>query len=312
MNQSMLVMPHLLAINTLDQEKILYLLDRADYFLKTAVEKKAMLETLTGRVMMNLFFEPSTRTRNSFEIAGKRLNAIVLSPDVKQSSTIKGELLSDTIRNIESMGVELLVVRHPDNHLADFLAAESRTGIAIVNAGDGSHEHPTQALIDLMTIRQHHPDFSKLTVAIIGDVLHSRVAHSLASGLRIMGVPSVRVIAPKEFAPQWDEKNIAIYDDIDAGLQDADVVYVLRIQKERLKQSEQFFSDEQYCKQFGLTQMRLTAAKPHAIVMHAGPVIRGVEIESSVADGPQSVILQQTHNSVAVRMAVIETLMLQK
>lgn len=303
------VMHHLLTMQSLDQKKITYLLDRAEYFLKTAVAKQEVLDTLRGKVIVNLFFEPSTRTRNSFEIASHRLGAIVLSPDMKQSSTTKGELLIDTIRNLEAMGASLLVIRHPDNHLAHFLSTELKAQVAVVNAGDGSNEHPTQTLLDLMTIRQHFKTFSELTVAIVGDVAHSRVARSLIIGLHLMGVGKIRVIAPDYFTPADGELgNVEISHSMETGLADVDIVYMLRIQKERMN-PEQHPKDDHYFKKFGLTEERLLLAKPSAIVMHPGPMNRGIEIESSVADGSQSVILQQTQNSVAVRMAVLETLL---
>ena len=302
------VLHHLLTMQALDKEKILYFLARADEFLKTAIAKNSVLDTLTGKVVVNLFFESSTRTRNSFAIAAKRLNALLLSPNMKQSATIKGELLIDTIRNFEAMGVSLLVIRHPDNHLAQFLSVELQTEIAVVNAGDGSNEHPTQALIDLMTIRQHCADFSAITVAIVGDVLHSRVAHSLVTGLKIMGVKNIRLVAPDYFSPEHSDMiDVDIFHDMDAGIENVDVIYMLRIQKERMDVA-QYPKEAHYFKQFGLTHDRLLLAKRNAIVMHAGPINRGIEIESSVADGPQSVILQQTKNSVAIRMAVIEAL----
>lgn len=300
---------HLLSMQSLDQQKITYLLDRAEVFLKTVIAKQDVLTTLRGKVVVNLFFEPSTRSRNSFEIAAHRLGAIVLSPNMQQSSTIKGELLIDTIHNLEAMGAALLVIRHPDNHLAQFLSAELKTEIAVVNAGDGSNEHPTQTLLDLMTIRQHVKDFSKLTVAIVGDVSHSRVARSLIMGLRMMGVERIRVIAPDYFTPDHAElAHVDVFHAMDVGLRDVDIIYTLRIQKERMS-TEQRPKDDQYFKQFGLTVERLALAKPGAMVMHPGPMNRGIEIESSVADGSQSVILQQTQNSVAVRMAVLETLL---
>ncbi|OGT41804.1 MAG: aspartate carbamoyltransferase [Gammaproteobacteria bacterium RIFCSPHIGHO2_12_FULL_40_19] len=303
------VLHNLLSMQALDAKKITYLLDRADYFLKTAVAKQEVLTTLRGKVIVNLFFEPSTRTRNSFEIAEHRLGAIVLSPDMKQSSTTKGEILIDTICNLEAMGASLLVIRHPDNNLTHFLASELKTKIAVVNAGDGSNEHPTQTLLDLMTIRQHYPDFSRLTVAILGDVSHSRVAHSLIIGLRLMGVERIRIIAPDYFTPEdADLAHLDVFHSMDDGLNNVDIVYALRIQKERM-QPEQRPKDDQFFKNFGLTEARLALAKQNAIVMHPGPMNRGVEIESSVADGSQSVILQQTQNSVAVRMAVLETLL---
>lgn len=300
---------HFLTMRSLSAENITYLLDRAEFFLKTTIATQAVLTTLRSKVIANLFFEPSTRTRNSFEIAEHRLGAIILSPDMKQSSTIKGEILIDTIRNLEAMGASLLVIRHADNNLTEFLAAELRSHIAVVNAGDGSNEHPTQTLLDLLTIRQHYKNFAELTVAIVGDILHSRVARSLIIGLQIMGVKKIRIIAPKTLTPADAElMQTDVFHTLETGLKDADIVYTLRIQKERM-QPEQRPKDEQYFKDFGLTQEKLELAKPTAIVMHPGPMNRGVEIESSVADGPQSVILQQTQNSVAIRMAVIETLL---
>ena len=237
------------------------------------------------------------------------MGAIVLSPDMKQSATAKGEILVDTIRNLEAMGAAALVIRHPDNNLAHFLAAELKTGVSVVNAGDGSNEHPTQTLLDLMTIRQHFKDFSDLTVAILGDVMHSRVARSLIIGLRIMGVNRIRIIAPEYFTPPESEVvNLDVFHSMEDGLRDVDIVYSLRTQKERMP-AEQRPKDDQFFRQFGLTEARLSLAKPHAIVMHPGPMNRGIEIESAVADGPQSVILQQTQNSVAVRMAVLEMLL---
>lgn len=302
---------HFLSMQLLDAEKITYLLDRAEYFLKKVVAHNMVLDTLHGRVIANLFFESSTRTRNAFEIAGKRLGAIVLSPDMKQSATIKGELLIDTLHNLQAMGVELFVIRHPNNNLAQFLAGELKTHVPIINAGDGSNEHPTQALLDLMTIRQHFQvqTWPKLTVAIIGDVKHSRVARSLIAGLHMMGVERIRIIAPKNF--QMDDAKamrVDVFDQLTIGLPDVDIIYVLRIQKERMPANE-CPNDEQYFKSVGLTQERLMLAKPSAIVMHPGPINRGVEIESAVADGPQSAILQQTKNSVALKMAVIETIL---
>ncbi|EKD77922.1 MAG: hypothetical protein ACD_42C00117G0001 [uncultured bacterium] len=300
---------HLLTMQSLDVKQITYLLNRADYFLKTVIAKQSVLNTLHGKVIVNLFFEPSTRTRNSFEIAAHRLGAIVLSPDMKQSSAAKGEIIIDTVRNLEAMGASLLVIRHPDNHLAQFLAAEVKTEISVVNAGDGSNEHPTQTLLDLLTIRQHFSDFSKLTVAIVGDIAHSRVARSLIIGLNLMGVKNIRIIAPDYFTPSDTEfSHVEIVHSMESGLKNVDIIYTLRIQKERID-TKLHPKDDHYFKQFGLTEEKLALAKPTAMVMHPGPMNRGIEIESSVADGSQSVILQQTRNSVAVRMAVLEMLM---
>lgn len=305
-----LTMHHLLSMQSLNEKMITYLLDRAETFLKTVVAKQAMLDTLRGKVIVNLFFEPSTRTRNSFEIAAKRLGAIVLSPDMQQSSTKKGELLIDTIRNLEAMGASLLVIRHPDNHLANFLATELNASLSIVNAGDGSNEHPTQTLLDLMTIRQHFQTFAHLTVAIVGDVAHSRVARSLVIGLQTMGVTNIHLVAPDYFTPTEDNMitGVHFFDSMEEGLRNVDIIYMLRIQKERIT-PELHPKDDHYFKKYGLNEARLLLAKPAAIVMHPGPMNRGIEIESSVADGSQSVILQQTQNSVAMRMAVLEMLL---
>ena len=299
----------LISMESLDLEKINYLFDRSSYFLKNCVEKDQVLDTLSGQVIVNLFFESSTRTRNSFEIAAHRLGAIVLSPNLAQSATTKGELLIDTIHNLEAMGAKLLIIRHAENNLAQFLAAELSANVGIINAGDGSNEHPTQALLDLFTIKQRVTDFSSLTVAILGDVAHSRVARSLIIGLRLMGVERIRIIAPDYFMPDSDDTLRAdLFNELDAGLADVDIVYVLRIQKERMTEA-QYPDEGAYFKAFALTQEKLALAKPDAIVMHPGPMNRGIEIESAVADGPQSVILSQTQNAVAVRMAVIETVL---
>lgn len=299
---------HLLSIEALNADQINYFLDRAQTLQDDVVTKDKVLDNFTGQVVANLFFESSTRTRNSFEIAAHRFNMIVLSPNMNQAATKKGELLIDTIRNFEAMGARLLVIRHSDNNLAHFLANECQS-IAIINAGDGSNEHPTQTLIDLLTIKQHFNDFSKLTIAISGDISHSRVARSLVAGLRIMGTKEIRLIAPDYFMPDPTEfPGTTCVNSFDDGVKDADIVYCLRIQKERMD-PKQHPKESDYFNTFGLTQEKLALAQKGAIVMHPGPINRGIEIESSVADGSQSVILQQTRNSVAVRMAVIETLL---
>jgi len=304
------LMQHFFGIKFLDQKTLLYLLDRAIYLYDSVISKNKVLDTLQGKVIANLFFESSTRAKNSFEIAEHRLGAIVLSPNMKQSSTNKGELLIDTVRNFEAMGASLLVIRHSQNNLAQFLAMESTTGISVINAGDGYNEHPTQALIDILTIRQHFPDFSNRKIAICGDIAHSRVARSLVLALQLMNIGKIHLIAPKNFIPVDDEdySKCEFFEQMDAGIKDVDIIYMLRIQKERMNETEHP-KDELYFKEFGLTKKRVALAKTGAIVMHPGPINRGIEIESSVADGPQSVILQQTKNSVAVRMAVVETVL---
>lgn len=308
--QKTLQLRHLLSIGSLDRDTITQLLDRAEYFLKKVVRTSHVLEAARGKVVANLFFEASTRTRNSFEIAANRLGAIVLSPDMKQSATLKGELLIDTIHNLEAMGANALVIRHPDNNLAQFLAAELQTEVAVINAGDGSNEHPTQTLVDLMTIRQHFPDLSNLTITIVGDLKHSRVARSLVVGLKMMGVGRIRLVAPDYFLPEEASvfEGLDTFNSMDAGLQGADIIYMLRIQKERMDENEHP-NELDYFSEFGLSKEKLTMAKPGALVMHPGPMNRGVEIESFVADGSQSVILQQTQNSVPLRMAVLEAVL---
>lgn len=300
---------HLLSTENLDKDTITYLLDRADHLLEKQIQGEQQLNSLQGKVIANLFFEPSTRTRNSFEIAAKRLGAIVLSPEMSGSATSKGESLIDTIHTFEAMGAAAFVIRHREDYTAQFVASELQSSACVINAGDGMHQHPTQALLDLLTIRQHKKTFEPLTVAIIGDIAHSRVVGSIVPALKNMGVSDLRLVAPKLFIPKnVDSWGVEVFHSLEQGLQGADVVMALRIQKERIQDSDipdmnQFFAE------YGLTQENLSFAKRDAIVMHPGPLNRGVEIDSSVADGPQSVILQQVRNGVAVRMAVLDTML---
>lgn len=266
-------------------------------------------QTLQGKTIINCFFEPSTRTLCSFELAAKRLGATVINFNAATSSTIKGETLLDTMKTLDAMQVDAFVVRHSDNGVMEKLTAEFNW-VSIVNAGDGTNEHPTQALLDIATIRAHKPDFKPLNVAIIGDIAHSRVAHSNIHALRILGAAEIRAIGPADLVPSsLQEIGATIYHDIDQGLRDADVVMALRIQRERMQKSE-IPNDAEYFYQFGLTTDRLQLAKPDAIVMHPGPMNRNVEIASDVADGPQSVILEQVNNGVWARMAVLQSLLL--
>lgn len=301
------ILHHLLEIEALDRKTITHLLDKADFFLKTALAKNTLLDNLNGQVMVNLFFEPSTRTLNSFEIAGKRLGAMVLSPDLNRSSTIKGESLLDTIHTLEAMGTKIFVVRHPDNHTVQFITSELTTSAHVINAGDGTHQHPTQALLDLLTIRQLKTNFENLKVAIIGDISHSRVAKSLVLGLSIMGTKDIRLICPTAFIPndisKWPAKLVK---SMQEGLSEADVIMTLRIQKERLDKTS-IPNEKEYYENYGLTHEKLIDAKQDVIVMHPGPLNRGVEIESKVADGQHSVILKQVQNGVAVRMALLDS-----
>jgi aspartate carbamoyltransferase catalytic subunit len=252
-----------------------------------------------------MFFEASTRTRTTFELAAKRLSADVLNLNIGVSSTSKGETLLDTLRNIEAMQCDMFVVRHAESGAAEFVARHVQPHIAVLNAGDGRHAHPTQAMLDMFTIRRHKGRFSELSVAIVGDILHSRVARSQIHALNILGTGEVRVIAPKTLLPAHVESlGVKVFHDLHRGLRDADVVIMLRLQRERM-QGALLPSEQEYFRQYGLTTKRLAVAKPDVLIMHPGPINRGVEIDSSVADGPHSVILEQVTNGIAVRMAVM-------
>lgn len=261
---------------------------------------------LAGKTVMNLFFENSTRTRTTFEAAQKRLGANVLNLDIARSSTNKGETLRDTLWNLEAMSADMFVVRHFASGAAHFMATEVTPNVAIINAGDGWHAHPTQAMLDMLTIYREAPKpFDELSVAIIGDIKHSRVARSDISALQTLGVKNIRVIAPKTLLPKGISRyGVSVFENIDKGVADVDVIIGLRIQNERIG-SPLLPSTSEYFKMYGITENRLKLAKPNALVMHPGPMNRGVEIASGVADGKQSVILKQVNNGIAVRMAVM-------
>ena len=298
---------HLLTLEDLPRAQLEILLARAAELRPVALG--GGLDALRGHTVANLFFEPSTRTRSSFQLAARRLGAEVLNFEVAQSSARKGESLLDTLRNLEAMGADLFVVRHPESRAVAELAIQAGPGTAIVNAGDGRNAHPTQGLLDMLTIRQHKgEDFSRLTVAIVGDVRHSRVARSDLHALRTLGAGEIRVAAPPSLLPEARElAGARVFDSLDAALEGADVVMMLRLQRERMEEGL-VPSLEAYHAEWGLSRARLVRAKPDAIVMHPGPMNRGVEIDDAVADGPQSVILQQVSNGVAVRMAVLAQL----
>ena len=261
---------------------------------------------LAGKTVMNLFFENSTRTRTTFEAAQKRLGANVLNLDIARSSTNKGETLRDTLWNLEAMSADMFVVRHFASGAAHFMATEVTPNVAIINAGDGWHAHPTQAMLDMLTIYREAPKpFDELSVAIIGDIKHSRVARSNISALQTLGVKDIRVIAPKTLLPKGISRyGVSVFENIDKGVADVDVIIGLRIQNERIG-SPLLPSTSEYFKMYGITENRLKLAKPNALIMHPGPMNRGVEIASGVADGKQSVILKQVNNGIAVRMAVM-------
>ncbi|MBL8396977.1 MAG: aspartate carbamoyltransferase catalytic subunit [Candidatus Accumulibacter sp.] len=300
---------HLLSIEGLPREVIIHILDTASSFLKVSTRDVKKVPLLRGKSVFNIFFENSTRTRTTFEIAAKRLSADVINLDVTRSSTAKGETLLDTVDNLVAMHADMFVVRHAASgapHLiADHLQRIGRNDVHVVNAGDGRHSHPTQGLLDMYTIRHYKKSFGELTVAIVGDILHSRVARSDINALTILGAAEVRAIAPETLLPTEIRKlGVRVFHDMAAGLRDCDVVIMLRLQNERMN-GALLPSAREYFRCYGLTPEKLALAKPDAIVMHPGPMNRGVEIHTEVADGPQAVILPQVTFGIAVRMAVM-------
>ncbi|MYZ46685.1 aspartate carbamoyltransferase catalytic subunit [Propylenella binzhouense] len=296
---------HLLGIEGLSQQEITHLLDLAESAIDVSRQIEKKKATLRGRTQINLFFEASTRTQSSFELAGKRLGADVMNMAVAASSVSKGETLIDTAMTLNAMRPDLLVVRH---HAAGAVALlAQKVECSVINAGDGAHEHPTQALLDALTIRRHKGRLQGLTVAICGDVLHSRVARSNILLLGAMGA-KIRVVAPSTLLPRAVERlGVTAFTTMKEGLADADVVMMLRLQRERMH-AAYVPSVREYFRFFGLDQEKLSRARPDAIVMHPGPMNRGVEIDPMIADGVQSVIREQVEMGVAVRMAVLEAL----
>lgn len=297
---------HLLTTEGLPVHMLREILDKAETFIDFHDKRKIKkVPLLHGKSVFNVFFENSTRTRTTFEIAAKRLSADVVNLNIGSSSTSKGETLLDTVDNLCAMHADMFVVRHSSSGAAHLIAQHVAPNIHVINAGDGRHAHPTQALLDMYTIRHYKKEFHNLRVAIVGDILHSRVARSQIHALTTLGVPEVRVIAPKTLLPTMVEKlGVQVYHDMRRGLKDVDVIMMLRLQNERM-QGAALPSAQEYFKYFGLTEEKLSCAKPDAIVMHPGPMNRGVEIDSAVADGPHSVILSQVTFGIAVRMAVM-------
>jgi aspartate carbamoyltransferase catalytic subunit len=298
---------HLLGLEGLPRDVIIRLLDRAQQLQQHADYGARLRTTLQGTAVCTLFFEPSTRTRSSFQLAATRLGADVLNFEASTSSTSKGETASDTFRNIEAMGVRGFVVRHKTDGAAAVLADIANAGTAVVNAGDGRREHPTQGLLDMLTVRQAKgDDFSRLKVLIVGDVRHSRVARSDLHAMRTLGVGEIRVCGPRSLLPEDDTlRGCTVTGDLDAALDGIDVVMMLRLQRERMQEGL-ISSVDDYHADYGLDIERLRFAARDAVVLHPGPMNRGVEIDDAVADGPQSMILRQVANGVAVRMAVLE------
>jgi len=299
---------HLLTIEGLPASILVQILDTAASFVSVGEREVKKVPLLRGKAIFNLFFEPSTRTRTTFEIAAKRLSADVLNLNIATSSQTKGETLLDTVDNLSAMNADMFIVRHSQSGAAHLIARHVGPHIHVVNAGDGRHAHPTQALLDMFTIRHYKGGFNDLCVAIVGDILHSRVARSEIHALTTLGVPEVRVIAPRTLLPtQVENLGVHVFHDMGRGLAGADVVIMLRLQSERMD-GALLPSAEEFFKYYGLSAEKLARAKPDAIVMHPGPMNRGIEIDSSVADGRQSVILPQVTFGIAVRMAVMSIL----
>ena len=299
---------HLLTLEGLPREIIVNILDTAASFVGVTEREVKKVPLLRGKSVFNLFFENSTRTRTTFEIAAKRLSADVINLNISTSSTAKGETLLDTVDNLSAMHADMFVVRHAQSGAAHMIARHVGPDRHVINAGDGRHAHPTQGLLDAYTIRHYKRDFTQLSVAVVGDILHSRVARSLIHVLNILGTPEVRVIAPQTLLPTHVESlGVRVFPDMRQGLQGVDVVVMLRLQNERMG-GALLPSAQEFFKYYGLTPDKLAAAKPDAIVMHPGPMNRGIEIDSAVADGPHSVILPQVTFGIAVRMAVMSIL----
>jgi aspartate carbamoyltransferase catalytic subunit len=299
---------HLLSIEGLPRAVLHNILDTAGTFLSVNDREVKKVPLLRGKSVFNLFFENSTRTRTTFEIAAKRLSADVINLDIAKSSAAKGESLLDTIANLSAMHADMFVVRHSESGAPYLIAQHCAPHVHVVNAGDGRHAHPTQGLLDMYTIRHYKQDFTNLTVAVVGDIVHSRVARSDINALTTLGVPEIRAVGPKTLVPSdLKEMGVRVCHDMVEGIKGADVIIMLRLQNERMS-GAMLPSAGEFFKNYGLTQEKLAHAKPDAIVMHPGPINRGVEIDSSVADGKQSVILPQVTFGIAVRMAVMSTI----
>lgn len=299
---------HLLSTEGLPAEILRQILDTSQSFVGVTQREVKKVPLLRGKAIFNLFFEPSTRTRTTFEIAAKRLSADIINLAVNVSSQSKGETMLDTVANLAAMQADMFIVRHNESGAPYLIARHVGEDIHVINAGDGRHAHPTQGLLDVFTIRHFKKDFRNLRVAIVGDVLHSRVARSQIHALTTLGVPELRVIGPKTLLPSnVDQLGVHVYHDMAKGLKDVDVVMMLRLQNERM-QGSFLPSPQEFFKSYGLTADKLALAKPDAIVLHPGPMNRGVEIDSDVADGSQSVILPQVTFGIAIRMAVMSIL----
>jgi aspartate carbamoyltransferase catalytic subunit len=299
---------HLITLEGLPKASIMALLDRAES-LRSISRGDELSSLLCGRTVINLFFEPSTRTRTSFDLAAQRLGAQVINFDIASSSTVKGETLLDTVHTLEAMQCDAFVVRHKESGTPQLIARHLHTSASVLNAGDGSHAHPTQGLLDALTLRRHRPEPAGLRVTICGDIRHSRVARSDVHALRALGVRDIRLCAPQALLPDsGDFAQCDVFHNFDEAIEGADVVVMLRLQKERM-QLASIPSEQDYFARYGLSAERLRRARKDCLVMHPGPINRGVEIADEVADGPQSLILEQVANGVLVRMAVLAELL---
>ena len=296
---------HFLNIANMSKDQIIEILDLAEKFNSNEKKKHSDLE---GKTVASLFFEPSTRTKTTFELASKRLSADFINIDIASSSTLKGESIIDMIKTLEAMSCDMFIVRHSISGTPHFIAKEVGDKISVINAGDGIHAHPTQAMLDIFTIRKYKKNFDDLSVSIVGDILHSRVAKSLISSLIILNVKNINIIGPKILMPEnIDSLPITYFDNLENGIKNCDVVIMLRLQKERMH--EALISTDDYYKSFGLTSKKLKSADKDVIVMHPGPINRGIEIESEVADGKHSVILDQVTSGISIRMAIMSLVM---
>ncbi len=300
---------HFLTLHGMPRSTLLGILDTAESFISFGQREIRKVPLLRGKTLVNLFFEPSTRTRTTFEIAAKRLSADVINMSATRMSTSKGETILDTVRTLEAMHTDMFVVRDSASGAAHLIAQHLPPHVRVINAGDGRHAHPTQAMLDMFTIRRGKKEFAGLKVAIVGDILHSRVARSQIHALKILGVDEVRVIGPRTLIPtEVEAMGVTVFSDLRVGIRDTDVVMMLRLQRERME-GQLVPSEQEYFSRYGLTEEKLQHAKPDAMVMHPGPINRGLEISSTVADGHQSAILSQVTNGIAVRMSIMATLM---
>ncbi|MCP4789805.1 MAG: aspartate carbamoyltransferase catalytic subunit [Gammaproteobacteria bacterium] len=296
---------HFLTIDGLPKPLLERIIDTANSFVVVGNQEVKKVPLLRGKTVVNLFFENSTRTRSTFELAAKRLSADVLNLDINTSATSKGESLLDTLRNLHAMHSDMFVVRHKQSGAPHFIAEQVTPDVAIINAGDGRHAHPTQAMLDMLTIHRHKGAFDQLKVAIVGDILHSRVARDQIHALTTLGCQDIRLVGPNTLLPPHvSSLGVTTHSNLDRALQDVDIIIMLRLQTERMDSAFLPSADEYY-QAYGLTRQRLLKAKPDAIVMHPGPINRGIEIESEVADGKQSLILNQVGYGIAIRMAVM-------